>query len=409
MTKAHSTRAHAKLSPSAAHRWFNCAGSVRMSQDIPSKSSIFADEGTAAHTLGEQCLRNELDAVDFLGGHVNIKTGTISRAEAEGDGIFGIDDEMVESVQVYVDLVRSLTLKTDEFEYEAKLDLRHIDGMEFGTGDFTRYRPETKDLVVVDFKYGKGVPVEVSENEQLLLYALGVARRFHNRGLYKVTLYVVQPRCPHRDGPVRSWTIDALDLTEFRFKAMERASLVGLAVIEHGSQGWAEEWLHPGNWCKFCPASATCPALRQLSLKTAEMEFSDEPPAVTGMTPEAKGRVLAQAQVMKGWIQRVEESAHADALEGNGPPGWKLVESRANRKFKDDTNTLDMAYKLGVPEDDLYVSKLLSPAQVEKLIGKKKAPLLVDYVYKPRGKVILVPESDPREPVKADAEKEFAA
>ncbi len=165
----------------------------------------------------------------------------------------------------------------------------------------------------------------------------------------------------------------------------------------------------PGDWCKFCPAAATCPALRDFSLKTAEMEFSDCPPPVGLLSPDEKSVVLAKAEVIEGWCKRVKESAHADALEGNGPTGWKLVESTSHRKFKDDVGVVVLAARLKVePEELLTDPKLKSPAQVEALIGKKRKGEIANYVFKPRGKVILVPDSDPRPTVKPDAEQEFA-
>ena len=45
--------AHALLSPSAAERWINCPASVYISRDILDEGSVYADEGTAAHTLME--------------------------------------------------------------------------------------------------------------------------------------------------------------------------------------------------------------------------------------------------------------------------------------------------------------------------------------------------------------------
>ena len=51
---------HAKLSPSAAARWINCPGSIRLSEKVPPPpSSDYADEGTLAHAVAETKLLRE--------------------------------------------------------------------------------------------------------------------------------------------------------------------------------------------------------------------------------------------------------------------------------------------------------------------------------------------------------------
>ena len=45
--------AHAKLSASGSHRWAHCPGSVKAESGINDRKSAAADEGTAAHELGE--------------------------------------------------------------------------------------------------------------------------------------------------------------------------------------------------------------------------------------------------------------------------------------------------------------------------------------------------------------------
>lgn len=400
MSKAHASREHARLSPSGAYIWFNCPRQPRAVAGLKSRSSSYAEEGTAAHQLGEKCLRNNVDAVDFLGGHVNIKTGTIGRDEQSGPGIFGVDEEMAEGVQMYVDECRLYMGDGWEWEIEARLDLRHIPEMEFGTGDFVAYHPGKKLLVVRDLKYGKGKVVEVVDNLQALIYAEGTAKRYHNRGLECIDIGIVQPRAPHKDGPVRNHVIDALDSVEFRFRLIDAAEATAAPDAP----------LIAGDHCMpFCLAAPTCEALRKYTLSAAEMEFADEPPAVTGMSPAEKAVILAKADVIEGWCKRVKESAHADALEGNGPPGFKLVESTSHRKFKDDVTANALAVQLGLDFHDLETEpKLVSPAAVEKIIGAKRKKEIADYVFKPRGKIILVPDSDPRSPVKASATEEFA-
>lgn len=417
--QAHADRAHARLSPSAAYRWFACPGSPVMEAGFENKSSKFADHGTAAHTLAEHCIATKTDASDYAGGHVNIKTGKVHKAAGEGNGIFEVDDEMVEGVQLYVDTVRSFITDGDDVEIECKLDLRHIEGMEFGTGDFLRYRSSEKHLVICDLKYGKGVPVEVKQNEQLLTYADGTAKRFHNRGLDKITMVIVQPRCPppkedsdvvwlNPEGTARSWTIDVLDLAEFRFDLTAAAARTREAECWEGAKDFEDRFLVAGDHCGFCRAAATCNVLRKFSLKEAELEFADEPASVATLEAETIAKVLGKAGVLKDWIKRVEERAHAMALEGAPPPGFKLVHSTSHRKFKDEVSPEFLHDITGLPVDELMTEpKMRSPAQVEKLLGKRKGEI-ASLVYKPKGKIILAPEDDSRPAVKPDAESEFA-
>jgi hypothetical protein len=303
-----------------------------------------------------------------------------------------------------------------EYEIEAKLDLRHIVGLEFGTGDFTCYLPRKKTLVIRDYKHGKGVAVEVVGNKQGLTYTEGLARRYHNRGLEFVDIGIVQPRCPHPQGSVRTWVIDAIDMIDFRHEitnaaagTIEAEKAWGAFHADDDRTAWFEEYLTPGDHCKFCKAAATCPALQKLSLQTAEMEFADEPPVVTDMEPEQIAAVMAKADIIEGWCKRVKQRGHDLALEGRNPPGWKLVHSTSHRKFKEEVSADYLADMTGLDVDALMTEpKLRSPAQVEGLLGKKRKAEISALVYKPKGKIILAPESDPRESVKPDAEEEFA-
>ena len=53
---------HAKLSPSASSRWMTCPGSVHLEPDIKGgDSSIYAEKGTAMHTVSDLCLTKGLE------------------------------------------------------------------------------------------------------------------------------------------------------------------------------------------------------------------------------------------------------------------------------------------------------------------------------------------------------------
>ena len=90
-------------------------------------------------------------------------------------------------------------------------------------------------------------------------------------------------------------------------------------------------------------------------------------------------------------------------------PGYKIVEGRSKRIFTDTKAVVDKAIANGYT--DLYKQQLITLTEFEKMMGKKKFnELLGEYVAKPPGKLALVPESDPREPVDLTAapEQEFA-
>lgn len=382
---------HAKLAPSASHRWINCPGSIRMCENVGSTETEYAAEGTAAHDLAACCLMLGKDAVDYAG-----------EAFAVGKFEFVVDDEMIEAVQLYVDHVRGLidSAKGEaEFDYEQRLDMRHIHPDVWGTGDTVIYLVEECWLHVVDLKYGKGVVVEAKQNPQLFTYGAGAARRYHNRPLRGITLWIVQPRAPHKDGPIRSFEADLLELLEFEEELRVRAE----ATDDENAP------LNPGDWCRFCPALATCPAAKAKATENAITEFAaltDEGPE--GMTPDQIASVLLEADYIFNWVKAVQEFAHAEAVAGRHIPGFKLVAKRATRKWKDEEEaTEELSAILG---DAIYVDpKLRSPAQIEKLVGKKHfSGIEAAHVAKVSSGTNLVPFSDPRPAVKVDGMEEFA-
>jgi hypothetical protein len=406
----HTTRAHAKRSPSAAYRWVNCPGSIRMSEGIEGRrSSVYADEGTAAHMLAEMCLDGHADTRRYLGRVIDINGKTfVTKFLVKGApivaGRFEVTEEMADAVQLYLDTVRVAASRPGAKLYiELKAAFSADD---FGTADATVFQPDIGRLDIFDLKYGSGVAVEVidtagNQNKQLVCYCEGVIRGFEGKTVNEIGITIVQPRLPHPDGPVRSTIIGPLELLDL--------SMDIEAAIEKTKAPDAP--LVVGDWCKWCPAAGACPAYAQRALAVAQADFDDLPemtlPQPAQMTPEQLARALDGLDLLEDWAKATRQHAYERAEAGVKIPRYKLVEKVGRRKWMDEDDAAVAVAMLGV--DDAYEpAKLKSPAQIEKLVGKKDfGTTLAALCPAISSGTALVPDSDRRPEVVRSIEQHF--
>ena len=259
---------HALKSASGADTWMLCPGSVRQSRGMVDAGSVYAAEGTAAHALGELCLRTEMPPAAFVGAK-------------HGDHTFTA--EMARYVTQYTDAIMAMPGHT---LVEVRLDLREwippsendLDGG-FGTADAIVL---TNDVITVnDLKYGAGVRVDAVGNRQLRLYGLGALRVAEAMGFEPktVTMAVHQPRMDHYDE-------EALSVEEL-LSFGEEVKAASAAADDPDAP------LVPGeDQCRWCKGKPTCPALVGELVTTVPASpalFDDEtsvitPPSV--LTPE---------------------------------------------------------------------------------------------------------------------------
>jgi hypothetical protein len=384
---AHTERKHAKRSPSSSKRWINCPGSIRMEENIPDVKSAYAAEGVAAHELAEICLKRGEDACEYVGKTIN--------------GIL-IDGAIAEAVQIYIDWFWEKVGENETYLIEEQVHISIIE--DTGTADAIIYLENDYTLVVGDLKFGRGVPIEAEDNTQGLLYALGAVKRFHNRRIDKVEVVIIQPRCPHPDGPIRTWIVKYNDLLDWAF---ELQSAVDATKNP-------EAPLVPGDHCKFCKAAPTCPALHQKALEIAMADFGPTEDIILSepetLSAQKLAKTLEHISVLELWCKRVKEYAHTQAANGRTLPGYKLVSTRANRRWKDEAETKKFLTLYGLTDQDiLKAPELKSVAQLEKTIGKKNIADIEHLIEKVSTGVTLAKADDPRPPVTPDALADFGA
>lgn len=377
----HEERAHALLSASGAHRWLLCTPSAKLEEQFPDTASDTAGEGTLAHELAELKVRNY-----FNPGEVSKRKLTYAINKLKKDRLW--QDEMLTHTDTYLDYIREVSVKLPSqpsVKIEKHLDLSAYIPGGFGTADFIMLQGE--DLYVMDFKYGKGVPVFAEENPQMLLYALGAFEAY--KILYSIKqihLAIIQPRLDS----ISEWDCSLDELLKFGVYVKERAAL----AIEG-----AGEFCPGEKQCRFCRAKAVCRARAEENVRLA---FSPDkgklPPLITNAEV---GNYLLQGEDVAKWLSDLKDYALKECLAGKKIPGWKAVEGRGQRDWTDMDAAFERLTKSGLTEEVmLWEKKPLTLAQIEKLVGKKDFQDAVgEFVTKKAGKPALVKQSDKREAI----------
>lgn len=369
---------HALLSASSSHRWLNCSPSARLEQEFADQTSEAAEEGTAAHALCEHKLRKALKMRSKK---------PVSKYDS---------DEMDACTDAYVQFVLESIAEARQYcpdptvMIEQQLDFSCWVPEGFGTGDCLIVAD--KLLHIIDFKYGQGVLVNAENNPQMMLYALGALRLFDCLyDIEQVSMTIFQPRREN----VSTWTVAVDELKEWAETTLK-------PTADRAFNGEGE--YSPGAWCQFCRAAVKCRARAEEKLQLAKFEFK-APPL---LSDEEIEEILPKLSGLTNWVNEVMAYAQDAAINhGKEWSGFKVVESRTNRKFSDEEAVVKAAVAAGYT--DIYKKTLITLTEFEKLMGKQAfQEILGSLVIKPQGKPTLVPASDKRPAITStDAKQDF--
>lgn len=370
---------HSKLSPSSAVRWLNCTPCLKMEAKMPDTAGRDAQEGTLAHSLGEKTLLYRL-------GEISGQKYASALRRIKSDDLY--DESMMEYVNGYVYYVMehygdAKAICPDAIcEIEARLDFSEWAETGFGTGDAVIVTDQY--IEVIDLKYGRGVPVDVTDNPQLKLYGLGAYAAY--RELFdvdKVIINIYQPRINN----IQAYEIDITELLDWANTVVRPQAAKALA-----GEG---EFAPSDETCRFCKARAVCKA-RAESLLELE-SFNLEAPEFIGVEDIAD--ILRRAEGLEAWIKSLKEFAYKNLTDGKKIEGLKLVKGRGGRRTITDKAAVGhLLIQEGCKEEDVYTRDLVGVTAIEKLVGKKRfKELCGEYISRPEGKTVLAYSDDPRD------------
>jgi len=383
--------AHAECGPSSLPRILLCPASVNASKQVPKeKSSIWAQRGTYKHSFVETVFVNGEAALNDVADY--------------DDPEKPMTQEDKEEIYACVDYAQMLLATCSEnsvifFEKQISLEPWGIPEV-WGTSDFGILDYDSYIAHIVDWKFGSGVQVYVENNAQLLAYGAGAIG--NPTTITDVCLHVVQPPLSHYD----KWWVKHHEMVDWVADTL-------IPGLERANQPDAP--FNPGEkQCKFCSAKfdrrtgTVCPARHKKAQVAAAEVFSMAARIDRVPIDELAKMYNEHMKYYVSYIKDITKILHSHALNGGRVPTMKLVHGRGKRDWVDAKAAANwLMDNTNLEAEQLYPSKLVSPAAAEKLNRKlKKNEDFISLFKKFDGALQLVSVDDPREEVKPQTAEE---
>lgn len=435
--------AHAFFAPSGAPAAMLCNVKPWREKEFPDMGNEASDEGTAAHSLLEQCLSEQKEAKDYQGLRIKVENG---HAEFHTSGQYPVGLDMIHEIQKTLDVIHSLADGATVYS-EQVLSIEFITGEQGATGTSDTVIIKGNTAIIADLKYGRGVQVFAEGNEQLLIYGASAVADFDALGeIEHVELHILQPRLNHFD----VWKLTVAEMNE-RIEMIRQTAKRILA----GPEGLTAV---PGpKQCKFCKASATCNERTDHTMQLIVGEFVDldkgfvkvempqaekllaqafgvKPAAITwhdadladfrdphftvkkpSIRPsleaatdalataddERLATLMDAADMIEGFAKAVRAEVERRLLAGKFTDArYKLVEGRQGARSWTSEEEAEAALKaMRLKVDQMYDFKLISPTTAEKVLKEanpRKWNKLQPLIGRSDGKPSVAPASDKR-------------
>jgi len=259
---------HASHSPSSAHRWVLCPGSIREGAGIKDEPNEAGIDGTHTHTLLEHVLNNYPKSITEFYKLIGLKLN-------DDYGQFEVDIKRLDRVWVvieylntkYGDLIKNAYGTDIVIKPESRVNPEYLVSNPdmHGTCDIQIIVQDT--LEIIDYKDGF-VYVDVKNCEQLELYTLGVLAEYKlpvnvEYPFSKITTTIIQPKN-------RIFGRDMINSVDYTVQ-----DILGKStnfVVAYADSKSDNPTLEAGaKQCRWCPVRGNCRTRTEFILKRLKL------------------------------------------------------------------------------------------------------------------------------------------
>jgi CRISPR/Cas system-associated exonuclease Cas4 (RecB family) len=226
------------------------------------------------------------------------------------------------------------------------------------------------EAVLVEIKTSRGKRAPAADNRQVQAYALGVLNE--HPGVDVVYAYLIE--------------CDLERTSEAVFRRADTRTLRSICkAIIINAQTATDATLRPGPQCRYCARREQCPRLveaPELALALIGERALSPKDYAEALSPGALGETLARVAPLADLVESYVGALKARTMQileaGGEVPGWAIKTSSGYRSWIDadeaSTALQDAGLDLG------NVMTLVTPAQVEKILGKSAKAVIAPYV-----------------------------